>query len=132
MQKKTNERFFKKYFKKGYGCGKKQAYHETKLLQINEYSALHCCLGNRIRGKLLQVLSSCWMQSSKLGCRWYLAADCLPASQSLSLPTQLLAQSWIHPSSKLSSLEWWGPLQIRSTRTKALCSWPYYSKFACH
>ena len=124
--------FFKKYFKKGYGCGKKQAYHETKLLQINEYSALHCCLGNRIRGKLLQVLSSCWMQSSKLGCRWYLAADCIPASQSLSLPTQLLAQSWIHPSSKLSSLEWWGPLQIRSTRTKALCSWPYYSKFACH
>lgn len=124
--------FFKKYFKKGYGCGKKQAYHETKLLQINEYSALHCCLGNRIRGKLLQVLSSCWMQSSKLGCRWYLAADCLPATQSLSLPTQLLAQSWIHPSSKLSSLEWWGPLQIRSTRTKALCSWPYYSKFACH
>ena len=124
--------FFQKYFKKGYGCGKKQAYHETKLLQINEYSALHCCLGNRIRGKLLQVLSSCWMQSSKLGCRWYLAADCLPATQSLSLPTQLLAQSWIHPSSKLSSLEWWGPLQIRSTRTKALCSWPYYSKFACH
>ena len=124
--------FFKKYFKKGYGCGKKQAYHETKLLQINEYSALHCCLGNRIRGKLLQVLSSCWMQSSKLGCRWYLAADCLPASQSPSLPTQLLAQSWIHPSSKLSSWEWWGPLQIRSTRTKALCSWPYYSKFACH
>lgn len=96
------------------------------------YSAIHCCLGNRIRGKLLQVLSSYCMQSSKLGCQGYLAADCLRATQSLSLPTQLLAQAWIHPSSKLSSLEWWGSLQIRSTRPKALCSWPYYSKFACH